>query len=210
MSSQLQIGQRIPPTIQPMMYSAMDRLKTVALFADDEGEQLYEVIDGTGWNSGLRSREPLSSQWYNDAYGKVQFDRIEQVYRFIVSASCQPRKWDAVTVVKSFRKAEDQDLCIYSDSIPEEIVLPRNTEITSQSETELLPNLNEAERPFFDQTAKGLSETLAAADQIAGLTDAKQLLTTLPSLVLAAMILLACAVLWAFTCFLSIRSKDNK
>ena len=181
-----------------------------ALFSDGEEDHLYEVIDGTGWNSGLRSRELSPSQWYSDAYGKVQFDGSEQTYRFIVSASRQPQEGDEVAVIESFEKAEDQYLCIYSDGIPEEIVLPKNTEIDAQSETVLLLNQKEAEFPFFEQTAKGLTDTMAAADQIISLTESEQFLTGLPSLALAAMILLAGVVLWAFTCLLSIHSEGNK
>ena len=181
-----------------------------ALFADDEGDHLYEMIDGTGWSSGLRARELPSASWYIDAYGKVQFDGSEQIYRFIVSASRQPQEGDKMAVVESFEKAEDQYLCICSDGIPEEIVLPRNTEIAAQSETVLLLDLMEAEFPYFEQAAKGLTETMAAADQIISLTEAEQFLTALPSLALVAMILLAGIVFWSFTCLLSIRYENHK
>ena len=181
-----------------------------ALFADDEGEHLYEMVDGTGWSSGLRARELPTASWYIDMSGKAQFDGSEQTYSFIVSASRQPQEGDKVAAVESFEKAEDQYLCIYLDGIPGEIVLPRNTEIAAQSETVLLLDLWEAEFPFFEQTAKGLTDTMAAADQIISLTEAEQFLTALPSLALTAVILLAGVVLWAFSCLLSIRSEDHK
>jgi len=181
-----------------------------ALFADDEGNHLYEMIDGTGWSIGLRARELPSASWYIDAYGKVQFDGSEQAYRFVVSASRQPQEGDKVAVVESFEKAEDQYLCIYSDGIPEEIVLPRNTEIAAQSENVLLLNLKDAEFPFFEQTAKGMTDTLSVADRIIGLTEAKLFLEQLPLIASVCMALIGGVVFWGAACLFSIRADGNK
>lgn len=181
-----------------------------ALFAGNDGDHLYEMIDGTGWSNGLRARELPSAAWYIDAHDKVQFDGSEQTYRFIVSASRQPQEGDKVAVVESFEKAEDQYLCIYTDGVPEKIILPKDAEIAVQSENVLLLNLKEAEFPFFEQTAKGLTETFSKADKIFSITEIDKFLTAIPSLALVALILLGCILLWTFACFLSIRSGDNK
>ena len=181
-----------------------------ALFTDNKGDHLYEMIDGTGWSSGLRARELPSAAWYMDAHDKVQFDGSEQTYHFIISASRNPKTGDKVTVVENFEKAEDQYLCIYTDGVPEEIILPRDTEVAAQSENILLLNLKEAELPFFEQTAKGLTETLAKADTIISVTEVKQFLGALPSLALVTILLFGGIVLCFFTCLPSIGFEKNK
>lgn len=180
------------------------------LFSDEEGAHLYDVIDGTGWNSGLRAHELLPPSWYIDGKNSVKYDGSARTYRFIYTASRKPRDGEEVAVIEEFEKGNDQYLCIYMDGIPEEIILPRNAQIAARSENALLLNMTEAELPFFEHAAKGASDTLAAADRIISLTEAERFLEELPSLVLAAIILAAGVVIWAFSCLLSIRAKENK
>lgn len=185
--------------------------KQSVLFTDDQGKHLYEIIDGTGWNSGLRASMLPDASWYINAINSaVEYDGNNQSYRFITSASRMLTEGDPVEVVESIRKADDQYLCIFTDGIPEELILPKNAEIAAQNETVLLLSMTQVEFPFFEHTAKGLTDTTAVADKIISLTETEQFLAALPSFTLVTMILLTGVILWAFTCFLSIRSEDNK
>ena len=185
--------------------------KQTVLFADSQGEHWYELIDGSGWNSGLRVSKLPAGSWYIDVLSNaVKYDGNKQLYRFITSASRLPTEGEAVKVIEKIHKANDQYLCIFTHGIPEELILPKNTEITAQNETVLLLNMTEAEFPFFEHSAKGLSESLTAADHIISLTDARALLNALPSLAVAVVVLLAGIVVWVISCLLSIRSGKHK
>lgn len=185
--------------------------KQTVLFADSQGEHLYELIDGSGWNSGLRVSMLPDASWYIDAFGgAVKYDGNKQLYRFITSASRMPKEGEAVKIIENIHKADDQYLCIFTHGVPEELILPKNSEIAARNETTLLLNMIEAEFPFFEHSAKGLSESLAEAGHIISLTDAKAFLNALPSLSAVVVILLAGIVVWAVSCLLSIRSGKHK
>lgn len=89
-------------------------------------------------------------------------------------------------------------------------MLPRNTEIAAQSENVLLLSLKDAEFPFFEQTAKGMTDTLSAADRIIGLTEVKLFLEQLPLIASVCMALIGGVVFWGAACLFSIRADGNK
>lgn len=185
--------------------------KQAVLFADDQGKHLYEMIDGTGWNSGPRASMLPDASWYINAINSaVEYDGNKQSYRFITSASRMLTEGEAVKVIENTRVTDDQYLCIFTHGVPEELLLPKNAEIAARNETTLLLNIADGAFPFFEHTAKGLSESLAAADHIISLTDAKAFLNALPSLALTAALLLAGIMVWAVSCLLCIRPRKYK
>lgn len=185
--------------------------KQSVLFTDDQGKHLYEMIDGTGWNSGLRASMLPDASWYINAINSaVEYDGNKQSYRFIISASRMLTEGEAVEVIEYSRTADDQYLCIFTNGIPEELILPKNAEIAARNETTLLLNITDGSFPFFEHAAKGLSESLAEADHIISLTDARAFQNTLPSLVIPVVVFLSGIVIWAVSCLLCIRSRKFK
>ncbi len=61
--------------------------KQSVLISDEEGKHLYEVIEGSGWDTGNIARKLPAASWYIDSGESVQFTGNEQVYRFVYSAS---------------------------------------------------------------------------------------------------------------------------
>lgn len=186
-------------------------LHTQMLFIDDQGQHLYEVIDGTGWESGLRIHEISADSWSIQyaigAYVEVVGGKN---YRFVESASRQPPDGRLAQIIETFETVDDRYLAVYSGGVPETLELPENAQITVRNDNALLLNMKNAALPFFAHKVRGTSATLDAADRIISLTEAERFLENLPSVTMAALVLAAGLILWAWSCCLSIRADDNK
>ena len=180
------------------------------LFSDEEDSYLYHVVNGTGWESGLRVREIPSALWRIGTYGGVEFSGSAQTYSFIYSASRQPKEGEEIAVVEEFTTGEDQYLYFWADGVPKEPVLPKNSEIAVGSEHVLLLNLTEAEFPFFQHAAKALSDSTKTAQRVFSLTEAGRFLEELPKLAMVVALLMAGIVFWGCSCLLSVRGKTGR
>ena len=179
------------------------------LFSDNDGTHLYEVVNGTGWDSGLLAQK-LPASWYIDIDGKVQFTGNKKVYRFVYSASRTLQDGEKVAIVEEFEKGQDLYLYLYENGIPEEYVLPKNAELVTKSENALLLNMAEAESPFFEQTALSLTETTKQADRVFSLAEVTQFLEQIPLLVVVCGVFIAGVIFWGIACLFSLDFEDNK
>lgn len=180
------------------------------LFSDEEGEYLYDVIEGTGWDSGLRARELPSESWYMDAYGSVKFDGSAQAYRFIYSASRQPRDGEKIFTVEKFEKGKDQYLYLYPEGIPEAWELPGNAEIIARTERALLLDMTDAEFPFFRHTAETLNDSTKLSEDVFSLMEVAQFLEALPGVLTVFLFLTGGVIFWSLACGCSFRADENK
>lgn len=175
-----------------------------SLFTDEAGQHLYEVVDGAGWESGLRIREIPEGVW-SLAYARNVYVEVPggENYRFITSASRQPPEGGLVKIVEKFKTGEDRYLVIYPDTVPEILELPENTEISAQDGNTLLLDMKKAQFPFFEHSVKKLSDAMGAADRIFSLTEVELFLKELPAAAMTALLILAALILWGYSCLLS-------
>lgn len=183
------------------------QFRSAVLFTDEKGQHLFEAVQGT---SGLLPREIRQEKWSFNPMGGIRFDGEELNYTIILSASRNPKEGEKIIAVEEFTEQPDQLLCLYPDGIPEELFLPKGTAILAQTETALLLELGNAQSPFFEHAAKGMSDSLSKADRIYSLGDVKTFQNTLPYLVLAAVLIFAGIVLWGVSCVLSIDYDSHK
>lgn len=170
-------------------------LNQSVLFADDSGQHLYVVFEGSGWDEGLRSQELTG--WSIAANDAVQFYGYEDKYTFVASASRTPLKGEEVAVIEEFTNGEDQYLCLYSDGVPEEFVLPNNARIISQTENAVWLELSDAQFPFFEHRAKNVLKSINTPDmRVFSLTEVEVFLNQLPLLMVLAMQLIVPVILW--------------
>lgn len=193
-------------------YASPTSIVPWAMFSDDQGDHLYEVIEGDGWESGQRVQE-VPDQIWNIAYymgsAYLEITGLENHY-FIKSASRQPPDGRLVQVVEPFEIVNDRYLAVYPGGIPESPELPEGVQIAARSGNTLLLDVAGAELPFMENKVMGLSDTLDAADRIISLTEVERFLEQLPSAAMVAPVLLMGLVLWASSCVLSIRAGENK
>lgn len=186
------------------------KLSLRVLFTDTEGDHLYEVIDGTGWESGLRIREIPSSLWSIDPVFSTVNISGGKDYRFVLSASRQPQPGELAEILGKSQKADDRYLAIYTRAVPEEITLPTTAEIIAQSSNALLLNMTDAVTPFQQHRAKTMTVTTDMANRIFSLTDVVQFLEALPLVALLVTLLLAPVLIWLYSCLLAGNASENK
>lgn len=184
-----------------------------AIFTDETGDHLYEVVDGTGWESGLRIREFAPDTWSvwsnpnRQPYARIQggFD-----YKVVTSAARQPWPGEKARLVTDIDTVEDTYLALYPDGMPQPVELPASLSLMDQSGHALLLACAEGQRPFMPPAVKAGSSTISEAQRIISLTEAEAFLCGLPYAATAPVLLLFGLVLWATTCCFSLRLEHTR
>lgn len=181
--------------------SVIRELPDRALFADNAGLHLYEIYDGTGWESGKRIREV--SGWTLVGDGTVHVPGYPDT-AYVFSASRQPKQGEEVKVLEALEKGDDLCLALFSRGTPdiEALELPQNIGISAFGGQAMLLEVTEFPMPFMEQRAKTAAPGLKAADRIFSIGDAMHFLSQLPELARLGAVLVIGAVLlfsaWIF------------
>ena len=91
-----------------------------SLFADQEGLHLYEIYDGTGWESGKRIREVSGWSLTSECVSVSGFPDTPYVF----SATRQPRAGEKVLPLESQEWGDDTYLLIFGGELPKDAQLP--------------------------------------------------------------------------------------
>lgn len=199
--------------IDPKKYSGSTvEMPMKVLFEHSGGIHLYEVIDGVGWESGLRIREVPKGYWtfaYQEGLVKIPGD--DNYYRFVQSASRQPTPGERTVILPSRpSRADDRYLAVYDLEIPEVLELPSAMEVAARSDSALLLNATNMITPFFEHQAKGMAVHTDMAKRIFSLTDVTRFLENLPLIALLVCALLAPLPIWLLSCLLTRDSHENR
>lgn len=199
--------------IDPKKYSGSTvEMPMKVLFEHSGGIHLYEVIDGVGWESGLRIREVPKGYWtfaYQEGLVKIPGD--DNYYRFVQSASRQPTPGERTKIMPSRpARADDRYLAVYAREIPEVLELPTSAVVAARSDDALLLNMTNMIVPFFEHQAKGMAVHTDMAERIYSLTDVTLFLENLPLIVLLACTLLAPLPIWLLSCLLAGNAHKNR
>lgn len=170
-----------------------------SLFADQEGLHLYEIYDGTGWESGKRIREVSGWSLTGECVSVSGFPDTPYVF----SATRQPKDGEQVLVLEKLDRGDDVYLALYEGGVPEELELPMEAAGSTQGGSALLLEMKDFTVPFMEQRAKTASPTLGNADRVFSIGDVRQFLSQLPAIgALAGLLttgfalLLSALVLW--------------
>ncbi len=183
-------------------------LNSRSLFIDETGDHLYEVKEGTGWESGLRAYE-VPSFGLDVMASRVSLYGVRD-YVFVRSASRQPQDGELAVVVEEFETIHDQVLLYYEDGIPKVRDFPAGTELIGETENAFLLDVPECSSPFFPHAMKTQAVVTDMADRIISLTEAERFLNELPKVGKVVVILIAGIILWGVSCFLGICAKKYK
>ncbi len=180
------------------------------LISDEDGRHLYEVVNGSGWDSGNIAQKLPASSWYIDDNGTVQFTGDGLMYRFVYSASRPLQEGENVTIIEETEKQPDDYLYLYDGGVPEEYVLPKTAEILAQTENALLLHIEEGQSPFLEQTALSLTDSTKTATRAFSLTDATRFVKTFPVLVALGFLIIAGIVFWGMACLFGLFFENHK
>lgn len=154
-----------------------------AVYTDSEGDHLYEVREGEGWDNGLRTYDV-------PGFGINMVDGVATLYGprdyvFVRAASRQPRDGELATIVEEFETGKDTYLYYYKHGIPTEWDLPPYLTVIAQSENALLMENSEGTFPFLPHLAKTWTVTTDMANRVFSLSEVCLFLNELPKVTLA-------------------------
>lgn len=159
-----------------------------ALFRDERGLHLYEVYDGTGWESGKRIREVTG--WTTQGDGTVYVPGYPDT-AYVFSATRQPRAGEEVSLLESQERGDDTYLLIFGGELPKDAQLPLEAVGFEVKGNAALMEVRSFPVPFMEQRAKTASELTGFAERIFSLGDMEQFLNQLPRIAGGAAVLLA-------------------
>lgn len=179
-----------------------------AVYTDSEGDHLYEVREGEGWDNGLRTYDV-------PGFGINMVDGVATLYGprdyvFVRAASRQPRDGELATIVEEFETGKDMYLYYYKHGVPTEWDLPPYLTVIAQSKNALLMENSEGAFPFLPHLAKTWTVTTDMADRVFSLTEADAFLTELPAVTKVFAILGCGIILLLFSWCLSVSMVENK
>lgn len=158
-----------------------------SLFADQEGLHLYEIYDGTGWESGKRIREVSGWSLTGECVSISGFPDTAYVF----SATRQPRAGEEVSLLESQERGDDTYLLIFEGELPKDAQLPLEAVGFEAKGNAALMEMRSFPVPFMEQRAKTASELTVFAERIFSLGDTEQFLNQLPRIAGGAAVLLA-------------------
>ena len=174
------------------------------LFKDEYSPHLYEVAEGTGWESGTRIREIDNKTYTVDTINQKVTLSPGKDYRFVLTASRHPNYGELVEIIEEPETAPDTYLVCYPDGVPEYETLPEHTALLVHSENALLLAVEKSTFPFFEHRAKNTLSTLELPGmRVFSLTEIENFLSQFPLLTMLAMLLIMPVMLWAASCIFS-------
>lgn len=178
-----------------------------AIYTDKQGDHLYEVREGTGWESGQRSYEVPS--WGMDPVNGIASLYGTRDYNFVKSASRQPLEGELARIVEEFETANDTYLYYYNPGVPNGLDLPANLEVIAQSENALLVDVTDGTLPFLPHTAKTWTVTTDLSDRVFSLTEAEAFLNQLPIVMVTFMIAASGVLFWVCGCVAGLKKRNG-
>ena len=158
-----------------------------ALFRDERGLHLYEVYDGTGWESGKRIREVSGWSLTGECVSVSGFPDTPYVF----SATRQPKDGEEVSLLESQERGDDTYLLIFEGELPKDAQLPLEAVGFEVKGNAALMEMRSFPVPFMEQRAKTASELTGFTERIFSLGDTEQFLNQLPRIAGGAAVLLA-------------------
>ncbi len=173
-----------------------------ALFVDEDGLHLYEVVQGTGWKSGACAKEVSRETWSFSDEKRITIPNGRS-YTIVESASRMPLEGSRVEVVKvpgrtkDYVPFADQYLVCYTEGVPGDFDLPEKSKIVAKSDMALLLDMEDIIFPFFERRAKQLSDSMEYDNcRVFSMTAVEAFLEQLPRVAVLGVYLFLPIVLW--------------
>lgn len=182
----------------------------------DDEEIIFQVVEGTGWNTGSRA-DPLPRQYYSishDFKGNPSHVVLSPGadYTVILSASRTPRKDDLVEIVDAEESPGEKLILYCPEGVQEIKLLQNNFTVSQQGDQGILMDTIGIKMPYFEhRTIQALKNRIITETlRIYSYTDAKNFLWQLPLLSLIAGLLLCGVILWGGTCLLTKKQQSGR
>lgn len=207
------------PWIDPIEYKTDEEtleqyLPLDTLVYEEEKPALYEIVEGTGWESGKQVKA-VSAERYAIAPDRVVL-YINYGYPYLHYTSKEFRDLDVIRLTTDVTERGEDHWLLTEPYQPER--LQRAIEVEAQSNEAALFSVAGARLPYLPARAKNellfwerdLPDDVTSAWGIYSLAEVEKMLAALPLLgVLLAGMLLSVG-LWVLSCFLSKNASKNR
>lgn len=203
----------VSPKVEDEMYTLVDARKgegkgnrnysvgTIAIVWENSNDRLFNIIEGDGWESGLRLAE-IPSTYFDRYESHVELGAGTE-YWYVYSASREPVLGSAVSVVETER-GEDTYLLWHPESISNLDRLPNSMDVIAHKGNVALISNWGATFPFFEHnvwyTLKG---KIGNELRVYSLHDVQQFTQALPWIVGVIAVLFCNIILWGASWILS-------
>ena len=207
----------VSPKVEDEMYTLVDARKgegkgnrnlsvgTIAIVWENSNDRLFNIVEGDGWESGLRLAE-IPSAYFDRYESHVELGAGTE-YWYVYSASREPVLGSAVSVVETER-GEDTYLLWHPEYILNLDRLPNSMDVIAHEGNAALISNWGATFPFFEHniwyTLKG---KIGNELRVYSLHDVQQFVRALPWVTGIASVLIVCLLLWAASFLLPFRKS---
>ena len=205
----------VSPKVEDEMYTLVDARKgegkgnrnfsvgTIAIVWENSNDRLFNIVEGDGWESGLRLAE-IPSAYFDRYESHVELGAGTE-YWYVYSASREPVLGSAVSAVETER-GEDTYLLWHPEAISNLDRLPNSMDVIAHEDNVALISNWGATFPFFEHniwyTLKG---KIGNELRVYSLHDVQQFVRALPWVTGIASLLIVCLMLWAASFLLPLR-----
>ena len=169
---------------------------------------LYEVVEGTGWDSGPRVQLISYTEYTIDNENeKVLLDTgVDRL--LITSASRNPVSGELVEVLPEKQdKKSDQFLFVYPNRIPYDFTISRKLEVIEKSSTAILAVKEETDVTFLEHQQKGQFTKMAGEEwRIFSMDDLMVFWQQVPFVVQIMLFIIGVLLLWIVSFVVSTRT----
>lgn len=179
------------------------------IIEDENGQHVYSIYEGTGWEAGIRVAEVQGWFLMEDSIS------VSNSWGEFVQYSSKPlREGELVEVVRGGEKVEDHWLAVYPEGLELELDwdgadLPDGVTVEEWSQNAVHFRVENDTAPFMAGRAKSRVPELAGAT-VYSFNDMTKLLDNFTPFGLLVGILAAVLVLWAASCLFSREAKRNR
>ena len=169
---------------------------------------LYEIVEGTGWDSGPRVQLISYTEYtIDDENEKVLLDTgVDRL--LITSASREPVNGELVEVLPEKQdKKSDQFLFVYPNRIPHDITISGKLEVIEKSRTAILAVKEKTDVTFLEHQQKGQFAKMAGEEwRIFSMDDSRAFWQQVPFVVQIMLFIIGVLLLWIVSFVVSTRT----
>lgn len=177
-----------------------------ALVIDDEGSHLYEVVKGSGWESGNRVQEVNSYEY------TVEADHISILrgasYVYIQYTSKPIAVGEQVQIVRPYQGEKTHYLVIASDESKLPVEWSEKISVVEENESAALLFMS-GTYPYMEAQVRNVL-SISEKNQIYSLGDISTFFENIPMIAAMLILVIASLFLWGYSCLLSRNLCDNK
>lgn len=184
------------------MWGQSVSIPQAVLFEDARGKHLYELVEGSGWESGLRVREiPQDSYELDHEKGAIRLPGGKD-YCFIITASRQLVAGELVEIIetKDAKRTSDVFLFVYPQGVPEDLLVTDGLSVKERSEKAVLAPIENTTTYFLEHKQMGEHQAMTGDGwRIFSHNTVHSFWEQLPLVALLAVLLLSVTGLWVFS-----------